>query len=184
MAVRGGVKRTLIALLTFALVAPARGASSTTASPEMIDAAIKKGADYLFGKQKNGNWEFAEKRDPTTKPYDYNTGGQWGGKTALVTYALLAADQSPQDQRMVQAVNWLRRAELVGTYAIGMRAQVWNNLPMTAENKTSMQRDAKLLLDLCKTEGDAKGFYTYLNSPETIKNYDHSASQYGVLGCW
>jgi hypothetical protein len=183
MAVRGGVKRTLIALLTFALVACARGATPRAASPELIDEAIKKGADYLFSKQKNGNWEFAEKRDPTTKPYDYNTGGQWGGKTALVTYALLAADQSPQDQRIVQAVNWLRRAELVGTYAIGMRAQVWNNLPSTPENKASMERDSKLLLDLCKTDGDAKGFYTYLHTPDT-KTYDHSASQYGVLGCW
>lgn len=165
------------------MTACAWAATPPHATPEMVDEAIKKGADYLFSKQKNGNWEFAEKRDPTTKPYDYNTGGQWGGKTALVTYALLAADVSAQDPRMVQAVNWLRHAELVGTYAVAMRAQVWNNLPSTPENKASMQRDSRLLLDLCKTEGEAKGFYTYLISPDT-KTYDHSASQYGVLGCW
>src|SRR5205814_1217846 len=87
-------------------------AETKHATPEAIDQAIKKGVDYLYSKQKKGNWEFAEKRDPTTKPYDYNTGGQWGGKSGLVTYALLAADQSPQDERILQAVNWLRHAEL------------------------------------------------------------------------
>jgi hypothetical protein len=159
-------------------------AATKPATPEAIDQAIKKGVGYLYSKQTKGNWEFAAKRDPTTKPYDYNTGGQWGGKTALVCYALLASDQSPQEERLAPVIAWLRHADFVGTYAIALRAQVWNNLPQTPENKASLERDSKLLLDLCKTTGDAKGFYTYLNTSDTKTNYDHSASQYGVLGCW
>ena len=154
------------------------------ATPEAVDAAIKKGVDYLYSQQKKGNWESSPKREPTSQPNDYRIGGQWGGRTALITYALLAADQSPQDERMVAAVSWLRNAELVGTYAIAMRAQVWNNLPRTPENKLSFERDSKLLLQLCKTNAAAKGFYTYANSPESSPYYDHSASQYAVLGCW
>jgi hypothetical protein len=171
-------------LRVFSLLSIFLISSVRAASPDAIDAAIKKGADYLYSQQKNGNWETSPKRVPTSLPYDYKIGGQWGGRTALITYALLAADQSPQDDRIVAAVSWLRHADLVGTYAIALRAQVWNSLPKTPENKASLERDSKMLLDLCKTNGAAKGFYTYINSPDTKTNYDHSSSQYGVLGCW
>jgi hypothetical protein len=169
-------------LLLATLFIVAGGAAPAT--PQKVDEAIKKGVAYLYSKQnKDGNWETIQKRDPSTKPYS-TEGGQWGGKTAIVTYALLACDESPQDPRIAKAVEWLRKAELVGTYAVSLRAQVWNNLPKTPENKQAMQRDAKLLLDLAIDKGDNKGFYTYLNIPELNHTYDHSNSQYGVLGSW
>src|SRR5436190_21297707 len=105
----------LALLITIALVKTVSfGAAPPAVTPEKIDEAVKKGVEYLYSKQNNGHWERAEKRDPTTKNWD-TEGGQFGGRTALVTYALLASDESPQDERIVKAVNWLRKADVVGT---------------------------------------------------------------------
>src|SRR3954452_17422681 len=106
MVVRGGFNRFVIVVLSIVLLAGAGAATLPPATPEKIDEAIKKGVEYLYNKQKNGHWENAEKRDPTTKHWDME-GGQFGGRTALVTYALLAADESPQDERLLKAINWL-----------------------------------------------------------------------------
>src|SRR4051812_37043288 len=94
---------TSLASLLVLLLAPGLlAATAPTATPQAIDAAIKRGVEYLYSKQANGHWETADKRDPTTKQWD-TEGGQFGGRTALVTYALLAADQSPQNERIIQA---------------------------------------------------------------------------------
>src|SRR6266480_247188 len=121
MGVRGGVKKTIIALLTLGFLACARGATIPHATPEMVDRTIARAVEWLYSKQTKGHWETADKRDPTTK-HSSPEGGQWGGRTAIATYALLAADQSPQDARIQEAVKFLRKAEMVGTYAIGLRA--------------------------------------------------------------
>src|SRR2546421_9495681 len=106
MAVRGGVAKSIIALLTLGFLACARGATIPPATPEQVDKTIARAVEWLYSKQTKGNWETAEKRDPTTKPSN-TEGGQWGGRTAIATYALLAADQSPQDARIQEAVTFL-----------------------------------------------------------------------------
>jgi hypothetical protein len=46
--------------------------------------------------------------------------------------ALLAAGENPQDPRLAPAVDFLKKADIVGTYALGVRCQVLLLLPRNA----------------------------------------------------
>ena len=46
-----------------------------------------------------------------------------------------------QDPRMVRAVNFLKSADIVGTYALGVRCQVWSLLPSTPETRRLLQEE-------------------------------------------
>ena len=155
--------------------------TSRAATPQQVDDSIKKAVDWLYSKQKDGNWEDAAARDRADKP-NSKKGGQWGGETALVTYALLAAGQSPQDERMAKAIDFLKKADLAGTYALALRAQVYSLLPATPELKALVAKDANTLRPYMKTKGDARGMFDYLDSPGN--GYSHSRANYGVLGMW
>ncbi|MGN6726396.1 MAG: DUF4159 domain-containing protein [Tepidisphaeraceae bacterium] len=171
--------------LPFARIAVAAvlltAASANAATPEQIEAAIRKGVAYLYKQQNSsGNWEKSQTK-PETKTGSGADEGQWGGRTALATYALLAAGERPLDARIVKATDWLRTAPIGGFYAIGMRANVWLNLPETKENKLAMERDGVKLRTGVSRARENIGLYTYLG---TAKNIDLSCSQYGVLGAW
>lgn len=154
--------------------------SASAATPEEVEQAIQKGVAFLYSQQRNGNWERAPARDPGGKGYDV-TAGQWGGRTAIATYALLAAGEKPLDPRIVEACNFLRKADIIGNYALGMRAQVWLYLPRTDENKEAMLRDAQLLFRGLSLRGSNRGLYDYIAGGSRV---DLSVSQYGVLGMW
>ena len=55
-------------------------------------------------------------------------GNTWGGFTALSTYSLLAAGEKKSDPRIVKALDFLKRADIVGIYALGVRSEVWLSL--------------------------------------------------------
>lgn len=155
-----------------------------SATPQDVDAAIERAKEYLYSQQKDGNWERSPSRNPTTAPSEL-TGGQWGGITALCTYALLAGGERPEDPRIKQAVEFLLKADMVGTYALGMRANVWNLLPKSAEVKQAIYKDLQHLRRGVKTGGPNKGFYDYIcEGSQKSQRFDHSVSQYGVLGVW
>ncbi len=161
-------------LVSMAFAAPARAAT-----PEQIDAAIKKAVAYLYGRQNaQGNWEESQVNPGGSSG---ETKGQWGGRTALVVYALLAAGEKPLDPRIVKATEWLRTAPISGQYSVGVRANVWLNLPLTEPNKQSMVKEARLLLSGISKSGANKGFHSYNPGPGGI---DLSCAQYGVLGSW
>src|SRR5690349_5178078 len=107
-----------------AFVIPARGAT-----PEQVRKSIADAKAFLYSKQKpDGSWD-----EPAPDPVKND---QWGGRTALATYALLAGGETPQDPRMAKAINWLYKSDKMdGVYAIGLRAQVWPFLPVTKETK-------------------------------------------------
>src|SRR3954469_4834341 len=156
------------------------------ATSKQVDAALEKARAYLFTLQnKNGTWDDtvvppkpAESAANARSP----NGGQWTGETALAVYALLAAGESPQNPKLKPAIEFLVRSETAGTYALGLRMQVWLLLPRKAEYLAAARRDAKVLLAGLKTQGTAAGMYSYVfgNDP----TYSHSRSQYGVLGIW
>ena len=148
--------------------ASARGA--TTAE---IRKAIDKGKAYLYSVQKDGKWELSEK-----PPARQNT-----GETALVLYALLASGESPNEPRLAQAIEFLKKTPTTGTYALGVRCQVWLLLGDKPGIRAAMVQDAKVLLSSVKKKGEAKGFFFYHPGPRNDE-YDHSASQYGVQGTW
>src|SRR5205807_223191 len=102
-----------------------------------IERAIQRAREYLLAQQKNGSWDLpaaAPEPKPNAKGevnvLDIQNSSQWGGLTALATYALLAAGEDPTDRRMAAATEFIEKANLVGTYAIAMRAQVWNAMPI------------------------------------------------------
>ena len=172
---RVAVSTVFISLAFLGLSFPSRAATS-----EQVEVAIQKAQKYLRDQQKNGNWEEVPAPDP--KEVIGSRGGQWSGTTALATYALLASGDNPQSAPMREAVKFLMSSNTVGMYAVGVRAQVWGFLQKTPEVKAAMVRDARLIESGMLAKDDARGLFYYL--PGKGNDYDHSVSQYGVLGMW
>lgn len=173
---------TRLPLLFVLFALPLQAAAPATRQTDRIEQSIQRAKDFLYAKQKNGIWEASAK--PPEKPTNNNVHatGQWGGLTALCTYALLAAGDKPSDPRLAPAIEFLKTADLRGTYAIALRCQVWLHLPPTVETKRLMDRDARLLLAATKGQGSATGLHDYTNSPKD--DYSHSRAQYATLGLW
>ena len=174
------------AAVVLATATAVTGRPALAVDADQIQRAIDGGRDYLFAHQSNGNWETVQARDPTV------TGGfnvadtQWGGLTALATLALLASGVDANDPHVQQAVTFLRRAELTGFYAIGLRAQVWGLLPPQPWTREAEAADLKLLVRGILTgrdAGPATGLYNYA-AGRSVEEADHSVSQFAVLGAW
>ncbi len=139
---------------------------AVAADEDEILKAIKAMKAYLLKKQNldGGHWENA-----------YSHSVQGGGETALVTLALLLANEPMQHPRIDQALRYLDGRRMQGTYAIGLRASVWAQLP--DDYRPELIRDMEWLLNA----HDGQGRYSYVQKPQ---RFDHSATQYGVLGLW
>ncbi|MDB5322102.1 MAG: hypothetical protein JWN40_3733 [Phycisphaerales bacterium] len=166
--VSGGV---LAVLLALTLAKPAAGAT-----PAEVEAAIQKGVKYLYSAQVAGLWDPASPAK-AIKPI------HWGGETALATYALLAAGESRQDPKLAKAIDFSTTVNMDGIYSLGLRAQIWHYLPQSREVRAGIKRDGDNLLASLKKEGTPKGMFNYPVNDKATR-YDHSVSQYGVLGMW
>jgi hypothetical protein len=153
------------------------------ATPAQIQTAIDKGKAYLYKTQKNGNWEVVQVPDPKIDSgYDVeNT--QFGGLTAVATFALLAAGEDPQDPRLKQAIAFLKKTDSHGIYALGMRCQIWNMIPQDESVKQVLRHDRDLLIRGIAAKQPNTGFYGY-DATKPGADADHSSSQFGVLGLW
>lgn len=155
-----------------------------------IDEALKRGIEFLWSKQKpDGRWEEIATRTSEAHDHHAGNGDTFGGFTSLCVYALLEAGVKPTDPRIERAVQFLKRADAFGAYAIGMRLQVWLRLPQTPEIKQHMQADATRLVKSMIREGAATGLWDYTSGAPSVKPgaagvIDHSVAQYGVLGLW
>jgi hypothetical protein len=160
-------------------------------SPSQIEDTIKKGKAYLYSKQANGNWEAVAAAKPSAQTPNDPGGFQYGGLTALAVFALLSCGDTPQsNDNLKAAVEWLKKADMRGTYSLALRAQVWNLLADEQSSHRIEKRDMDLLLAGVRTKGEANGFFSYgegVDLSETgssADHYDHSCSQFGVLGIW
>ncbi len=171
----------IVFLLAFLVALPAASA----ATPQEIENALARAKAWLYQQQNDqGTWETLPQPDPKAS-FNSHGGGQWGGRTAIATYALLAAGESPQDPRLARAIDFLKKADIRGIYAVALRMQVWYYLPPTNEVRQLVARDARILINSIKTEGDSLGHYDYVAGIERRSSeYSHSRSQYGVLGVW
>ncbi|HET6246551.1 MAG TPA: DUF4159 domain-containing protein [Tepidisphaeraceae bacterium] len=176
-------------------------------SSKEVNAAVDKGVAHLLSLQKpDGSWETMAK--PKGKAISGpSEDAKWGGETAICTYALLAAGQSVQTEPMKKAIKWLEEADLHGTYAVGLRSQVWHLIPELNRNKivfAARDRDRDFVVFSRIQRGRNIGFYGYAYGPESEAPslggprmipmdpkgpkedawYDRSNSQYGVLGAW
>jgi hypothetical protein len=168
-------------LLALALLIAPR--ISLAAEPKQIDDAIRRGREYLYSMQKNGTWEKSPEPETGKARSDPN-GDQWGGTTAICTYALLSAGESHEDPRLKPAIEFLLKADIKGVYAVAMRCQVLAMIPKSDAVKAAMQKDADFLKKAIHTGGAAKGLYDYLDEGPISSRIDHSVSQFGVLGAW
>ncbi len=141
-----------------------------------VDAALQKGKAFLYAQQnKDGNWE------PKPKGGDNR---DWGGYTAIAVYALLASGESYQDARIARGIAFLEKEDLIGTYAIGLRCQIWNLVHMNPAVRAARDRDGNMLLKSVGQTGDDAGLYDYGGSVQRFPPRHNSPSQYGVLGMW
>ena len=152
------------------------------ATPAQVEAAIAKGKNFLYSAQRpEGRWEPDPMRKGNKEDHEHMQGQTFGGFTAIATYALLASGESPQDPRLVKAINFLKGADITGTYALGLRCQVWQHLPPSAETRALARRDAGLLIGTLNEAGDGRGGWDYEDPTAKGGRIDHSSSQYGVL---
>jgi hypothetical protein len=164
--------------------APPPAAKTIDVTPANVQDAIEAAKKYIYSQQKDGTWEKVPKRDTTVDDKDPSSkivGSQWGGQTALAVLALLAAGDVPQSDQLVKPIDFLLKADLIGTYAIGCRMQVLMFLPETPETKAVMRRDVERLIRMMRKKGAGKGFFGY---EEKGTSYSLSRSQYAVLGMW
>ena len=164
-------------------------ASARSATSREVQTAIDQAKSFLYSQINNdGTWETVARPLPAFDQYGQVNGGQWGGLTGVATYALLASGDSPRDLRLARAIKFLKTADFHGVYAIAMRAQVWPYLPRDDSTvHQAILRDGRLLLAAVKTAGPPTGMYNYLVSgpiSDPTHIFDHSVSQYGVLGMW
>lgn len=189
---------------------------SSGATSEEVQKAIDKAQAYLMThRNKQGVWEQAltpMAGGPQEAQIDYRA-RQWGGLTSIATYALLASGKNYRDKELTPALNFLLRANIQSTYALGLSSQIALYLPPN-QTRTLVKRNAQMLLrgliqpqpGLLKRPKDwpaEVGFYGYwtgfpngtnqplmsldprsFGSHQPENWYDRSNSQYGVLGMW
>lgn len=161
--------------------------------PDRIDKAIEAGVKFLLDQQNDdGGWgeirqnDSADVRD--TKRFrarhHLTESDPDGGRTALVTLALLSAGQSPRAEPIESAVAYLKSVKATRTYAVALRAAVYSQLPDPTRNRL-LRADLKWLTDAMIEKGQSRGLYTYVAAPQQQASVgDLSNSQYGVLGVW
>ena len=165
-----------------------RGA--VTPSQRLIVQDIRKGVSFLLSQEKpHILWE----RKKSSVPYMNDI----GGKTALVTEALLDVEQTLHMRRlnifkpaMKQAIHFLVKHFFPTTYYASFSANALALLPHRAAYRAALLRDARFLLESIRRDGG----YTYAWGPPAIKKafgeatvgqiWDNSNTQYGVLGVW
>jgi hypothetical protein len=187
--------RCCIAFVAVLSVMVATAPRCSAATPDQINDAISKAQQYLLSQQKaGGRWEPDAARVGDAHDWATLQGDSWGGYTAMATYALLASGVSTNDPHIVQAVDFLKKADIIGIYAIGVRLQVWllmwqNSAPAARGEFVNLATaDANRLLKGVHDEGVAEALWTYLPTwalpAEGGARIDHSVSQYGILGLW
>ncbi len=148
-------------------------AQSRVLNPEAVRLSIRRGSDYLKGKQKpDGSW-------PT---YRYA-----GDTTALCTLALLNSLDDPTDPAIQKGIRYLLtipREEQLQNYVLSLRIMVL----ATADPKGEIYRrelaaDVEYLLgnQLTKAHDDRVGGWAYVRGSNPHQLADASNSQFALL---
>src|SRR5436305_4264743 len=92
--------KTLLLTALVCLCAVSRPATAYV-NPADVDRALEKARGYLYSQQnEQGNWEQVQHPENNGDEGRADVDArQWGGLSAIASYALLAANESPQDPR-------------------------------------------------------------------------------------
>lgn len=158
-------------------LAAATAATGRAATPQQIQQAIDKAQQYLLThRSADGTWEVAPHPELSTatdwqqRLQDYR-GRQWGGLTALSTYALLASGMDQRADELKKPIDFLLTANLQGTYALGISSQLVLFLPEKQTHEMARRNLALLyagmiappekMLRSPQLWPDYYGFYSY-----------------------
>ncbi|QNN24065.1 DUF4159 domain-containing protein [Planctomycetales bacterium ZRK34] len=145
---------------------------------EQVRQTIDQLVAYLYKTQNDqGHWDRKAPEDTG----HHNFGMQYGGMSALATYALLASGQSYQHPQVARAIRALKSFPVRGTYVCALRIHVWNQLPDSFQDE--MRKDLGFLLTCLKQStipGKAKAF----SYGPGVEGWSNSRTQYGLLGLW
>ncbi|MCG3178475.1 MAG: hypothetical protein BIFFINMI_00802 [Phycisphaerae bacterium] len=178
----------ILALLPWPHAARAKDVVPLT--DENVDAAIRKGVDYIWSLQnKEGHWEQmsdaqwkARKWDPARPGVDDMVRG---GRTALALLGIIHGGGSVEDARFKKAANWLAEQDIPGTYALALRASLWSAIEQDVPAAQELLRKDALTL---QNGIWPHGTYGYSMRPAATMSEtpagDFSNTQYGILGVW
>ena len=155
--------RIFVVLMVFVWVA----CDAHAAGDAEVSKAIERMQAYLLSQQ-----------DPLTGGWEDNYANHSrhrGGETALVTFALLRSGLSAQEPELQKAIKYLNSVTMNGTYAVSLRAHCWAAL--SNDYRGLLTSDARWL-----ASAQVQGLFDY--GPRTGPQYDHSVTQYGLLGLW
>jgi hypothetical protein len=182
------MRNRLLGLLAFLVLST----HSFAASPAETRQAMAKAIEWLYEEQdEQGSWErgdFAPFPEGRVSAGDFDTQreGQWGGRTALSVYALLAAGEPTTDPRLKKGINFMLDQPVRGTYACGIRLLACTYLPQTDRVREVVAADTRTLQAGLITQGLAAGHWDYIvgwvRPVSGTFRYSHSRGQYGVLG--
>ncbi len=118
--------------------------------------------------------------------------GNYGGRSALAMYALLASGEKYTDPRMKRAIEWLAGIDTKGTYTLGVRMQVWTFLPEQIARPLLIRDCDRLIKSMGRpprgwrggTWSHRWGTHTYASSGKPSERGDHSNTHFGILGVW
>lgn len=156
---------------------PTSRAADTPISEAVVEDAVRRAVAWIEAQRRpEGHWE-----PPNSSPDDRN----WGGTTALAVLSLLYAGGKAQEEPLASSLDWLASQTLRGTYAYGLRAHVLALVPGRTY-RPQLQRDLEWLLNGVGAAGsEAAGAYDYEAAKAgRLDRWDHSNSQYAVLGVW
>jgi len=148
------------------LVATSGALPASAATPQEVQKAITNAQIYLLshrGKAIPGTWELvaSPKLEPAAGDRVVSlTSTQWGGLTAIATYALLASGEDPRSDQIKPAVDFLLHANIQSTYGMGLSSQIVQFKTPEKESMPLVKRNVQMFL---------AGMYappkTMLNSP-------------------
>jgi hypothetical protein len=143
------------------------------AGPAFSDAAVKaaiaKGVKFLWSQQEdNHGWAGIGTRYVT-------------GPGAMAIYALLESGVSPQEPKMVKALDWLKETPENMIYCLGMRANAWE----VANRTTNDKYKGILRSDVARVINSTNdGSFHYVAGSSPTSGGDNSTSQFGLLAMW
>ena len=134
-------------------------------------AAIIKGRDYLKQNQRDGNWEQTV----------LGVGGNAGGVTCLVLFALLESGVKPDDELITKSMAYVRSIEPKETYVVALQTAVLARVDVK-KDKDLLQRNVDWLLNA--TVRDKQGRLEGWSYPVRGQMPDNSNTQYAVFALY